>query len=226
MPRIVALGSWGRHGWSDSGDVAGGLGRGSGWGGSRVRLGPFWVLTCGGEMAGRHGRRSQVAAGVGAGAPASLRSGLGNRQWKDLLQCLGEMPERLDGRENMRAWELGIDSNHGADGGALVVVRERGSCPFIGGRARRFAQRQVIGTSAVWAQHGGLCARSTAATPLGRRHGRRGRPVRVRRVAQGERTGKAVRHGRVPPRMHRRALAGLSVRAQQSRGAVDVERRE
>jgi hypothetical protein len=43
------------------------------------------------------------------------------------------MPERLDDRENMRAWELDVDSNHGADGGALVVTHERGSCPFIGG---------------------------------------------------------------------------------------------
>jgi hypothetical protein len=141
------------------------------------------VLTCGREMARGHGRRSQAAAVAGAGAPASLRSGIGNKQRQDLLQCLGEMAEWLDGRENMRAWELGIDNNHGAGSGALVVAHERGSYPFIGGRARQFAQRQVVDLSAVWARHGDVCAWSTTATPLGGRHGRRGRPVRVRRVA-------------------------------------------
>jgi hypothetical protein len=51
-PRNVVLGGFGRRGSPDSGEVVGGLGRGSGWGGSRVRLGPIWVLTCGGEMTG------------------------------------------------------------------------------------------------------------------------------------------------------------------------------
>jgi hypothetical protein len=60
-------------------------------------------------------------------------------------------------------------------GGALVVTRERGAYYFICGRARRFAQRHFVDTSTAWARHGGVRARSTAATPLGgRRHGRLG----------------------------------------------------
>jgi hypothetical protein len=56
-PCNVALGGLGWRGWMNFGDLAGGLGWGSVWEGSRVRLGPFWVLTCGGEMVGGHGRR-------------------------------------------------------------------------------------------------------------------------------------------------------------------------
>jgi hypothetical protein len=71
-------------------------------------------------------------------------------------------------------------------GGALVVTQERGPCCFICGRARRFAQRQFVDTSATWARHGGVCARSTAATPLGgRRHGRLG--LAKARAARGAR---------------------------------------
>jgi hypothetical protein len=73
-------------------------------------------------MTGGHGRRSPVSAAAGAGAPASLRSGLDNKQRQDLQQCLGETPERLDNKENVWAWELGVDNNHSAGGGALVVA--------------------------------------------------------------------------------------------------------
>jgi hypothetical protein len=76
---------------------------GSAWGGSRVHEGLICVLTRGGKMTRGHGRRSQAVAAAGAGAPASRRTGPGNKQQQDLLQCLGETPERLDGRENVRA---------------------------------------------------------------------------------------------------------------------------
>jgi hypothetical protein len=40
----VVLGLRGRRSRPESGDLAGGLGRGSGWGGSRVHEGTVWVL--------------------------------------------------------------------------------------------------------------------------------------------------------------------------------------
>jgi hypothetical protein len=114
------------------------------------------VFTCGGEVAEGHGRRSQAAAAAGAVASASRRTGLGNKQQQDLLQCPGETPKRLDGRENLRAQELGVDNNHGAGGGALVVTRERGSCRFIGGRdaQRRWLGHQVVTRARHGVRHG------------------------------------------------------------------------
>jgi hypothetical protein len=90
------------------------------------------------------------------------------------------------------ARELAVDGNHGAGGGALMVTREREACCFIRGRARRFAQRHFTDTSAAWARHGGVRARSTAATTLG---GRRGRHCRtMARTARGV-SGMARRGG-------------------------------
>jgi hypothetical protein len=90
------------------------------------------------------------------------------------------------------ARELAVDGNHGAGGSALMVTREREACCFIRDRARRFAQRHFTDTSAAWARHGGVPARSTAATTLG---GRRSRHCRtMARTARGA-SGMARRGG-------------------------------
>jgi hypothetical protein len=68
-----------RRGRSQSSDLAGVPGRGSGWGGSRVRLGPIWVLTCDGETSGGRGRQSRAACAAGVQAAASLGVGLGKQ---------------------------------------------------------------------------------------------------------------------------------------------------
>jgi hypothetical protein len=58
--------------------------------------------------------------------------------------------------------------------------------PFYGRRGeRRCTQRQVVDTSAVWARHGGVHGRSTAATPLGER--RRSTQLARALVARGAR---------------------------------------
>jgi hypothetical protein len=78
-PRNAALGPRGRCGRLNSGELAGGLGRGSGWGGSRVHEGAICVLTCGGERTGGRARRKSAATAAGMVTPASLRSSLGNK---------------------------------------------------------------------------------------------------------------------------------------------------
>jgi hypothetical protein len=73
-----------------------------------------------------------------------------------------------------------------------MVMREREACCFIRDRARRFAQRHFTDTSATWARHGSVRARSTAATTLG---GRRSRHCRtMARTARGA-SGMARRGG-------------------------------
>jgi hypothetical protein len=69
----------------------------------------------------------------------------------------------------------------------MVVIQERGACYFICGRARRFAPRHFVDTSAAWARHGGVRAWSTAATLMGGRpHGRLGMAkARTTRGARG-----------------------------------------
>jgi hypothetical protein len=67
----VALGPKGRRGSPDSGELAGGLGRGSGWGGSRVHEGSICVLTRGGERTGGRAHGRPAAATAGSSAPAN-----------------------------------------------------------------------------------------------------------------------------------------------------------
>jgi hypothetical protein len=81
----------GRRGQLDSGDLAGGLGRGSSWGGSRGHKGAICVLTRSGERAGGHGRRSPVAAAARAVAPANRWSGLDNKRLEGLQGVLVEV---------------------------------------------------------------------------------------------------------------------------------------
>jgi hypothetical protein len=79
-PRNAALGPWGRRGRPKSGDLAGGLGRGRGWEGSRSRTGPVWVLTHGGNSAGGRARRRPAAAAAGGSCSGELRLGLSNKR--------------------------------------------------------------------------------------------------------------------------------------------------
>jgi hypothetical protein len=81
------------------------------------------------------------------------------------------------------------------------------------------------GTFAAWGTTWQCTERSTVATPLGGRRGRRDRPMLARRVGQGDMAGMAVRRGRVPLRMDQRALAGLGMRAQRRHGADATRRR-
>jgi hypothetical protein len=162
-PCNVALGGLGRRGWKNYGDLAGGLGRGSVWEGSRVRLWPFWVLTCCGEMVGGHRRRDQAAAAAGAVAPAKMWPGLGNKRRQDNLKGLGKTPEWLDGWEKERAQVLGVQGSHGA----VAAVRQ-GAMRAGGDRPTLYRQaRQWWGVS--------LCA------PRLRGHGMGGGLATVRR---------------------------------------------
>jgi hypothetical protein len=79
----------GRRGWQDSGELTGGLGRESGWGGSRVHEGSIWALTCGREMAGGPGRWGQAVAAATALIPAYRRLGLGNKPGRGLYYVPG-----------------------------------------------------------------------------------------------------------------------------------------
>jgi hypothetical protein len=83
-------GARGRRGQPDSGDLAGGLGRGSSWGRSRSCGEPTWVLTHGGEATDGQVWRRPAAAAVGSSALASRRLGVANkRAWK-LCWCKRE----------------------------------------------------------------------------------------------------------------------------------------
>jgi hypothetical protein len=77
-------GARGRHGRPDSGEVAGGLGRGSSWRGSRGHKGAICVLTRDGERAGGRARRRPAAAAAGVITPASRRLGMANKRGWDL----------------------------------------------------------------------------------------------------------------------------------------------
>jgi hypothetical protein len=83
--RNVALGPWGRRGWLKFGSLAGGLGRGRGWGGSRVREGPACVRFRGGTAAGEQHGRDRAAVATGVFAPATLRCTPSN-VWEGELQ--------------------------------------------------------------------------------------------------------------------------------------------
>jgi hypothetical protein len=89
QPCNVVLGPRGRRGRLDSGDLAGGLGRGSCWGGSRFHGSLVWVLTCSGDKTGGRARRKPAAATAGMVTPASLRSSLSNKRVCKLQRVLG-----------------------------------------------------------------------------------------------------------------------------------------
>jgi hypothetical protein len=83
-------GARGRRGRPDSGDLAGGLGRGSSWGGSSSCGEPTWVLTHGGEVTGGRVWRRPAAAAAGSSAPASLQLGVANKWAGELCRCTRE----------------------------------------------------------------------------------------------------------------------------------------
>jgi hypothetical protein len=97
-----------RRGRPESVELAGGLCRGSGWGGSRVHEGSIWALTSGGKVAGGHGRRGQAAATAGAVAPVRMWPGLGSNRRQARLQGLGKTLAWLNGWEKERTRELGV----------------------------------------------------------------------------------------------------------------------
>jgi hypothetical protein len=150
-------------------------------------------------------------AAAGNFAPARVRSDPGNKR-----------PGQLQWRERKGYWGS-IGDSTSREGELVVQLQWQGGGSYARpGRAfygrrgeRRFAQHQVIDTSAVWAWHGGAHGRSTAATPLGGRwHGQR--DVTCARVARGAR-GEGQEGGSaraVPQRAVQRTVAGLSVRAQ------------
>jgi hypothetical protein len=101
-------GPWGL-GWRgspDSGDLAGGLGRGSSWGGSRSFGEPTWVLTHGGEATGGWVWRRPAAADAGSSAPTSWQLGPGNKQRGKLWGVLGEVGASRDGGAS--GWSQGF----------------------------------------------------------------------------------------------------------------------
>jgi hypothetical protein len=101
----VVLESWGRRGRSKSGDLVVVLGRGSGWGGSRVHLGPIWVLVWGGKMTGDRVRRRSVAEAV---SPTRLRLGRGNQQPGELNWCRRKDAGSSRGDSTSREGELAM----------------------------------------------------------------------------------------------------------------------
>jgi hypothetical protein len=102
----VVLGPRGRRGRPESDDLAGGLGRGSGWGGSRVHEGSVWVPTCGREATSHHGRRSRAAGVAGSSTPASWQPSLGNKWPGQLRWILTKVPRALGSWETERAQEF------------------------------------------------------------------------------------------------------------------------
>jgi hypothetical protein len=179
----VVPGPRGQRGRSDSGELAGGLGRGSGWEGSRVHEGSIWALTCGGEMAGGPGRRGQAAAAAAALIPANRQLGLGNKPGRGLYYVLGTTLVGT-GRLGKRTVKE-FDAN--SHGGAVVLASAHCTRPASftlkyalmpwGGchdQCARQPQESRYGPVWMW-----LCARRTAATRLVGWRGDRGRVARA-----------------------------------------------
>jgi hypothetical protein len=186
-----------------------------------------------GEVAGKEVgfTLARLVTGVSAEmSPASFRRGAGRRRPRaaPMPVMLGRRrmfrgPARFTGYQGRSGGGCAVVESCGRrssvcaqrwrGGGALMVTRERGACGFIRGRARRFAQHHFTDTYAAWARHGGVRARSTAATPLGgRRTVGSACPRRALRVAQGEWGRKGGAAPGVPRRADRRAKAGLGRR--------------
>jgi hypothetical protein len=119
-----SLGQEGWHGRPESGELAGGLGRGSGWGGSRVHGGSIWVLTCGGERTGRRARRKPAASVTGGVTPASWQLGPGNKRKEKLRGVLGEVRAAPTGGESGRSKGFTVGTK-GDDNGGLVALCTR-----------------------------------------------------------------------------------------------------
>jgi hypothetical protein len=81
----------GGHGWTKSGELLTGEGRGSGWGGSRSRKESICVRTRGGERAGGWARRMPAATASRGLAPASRRPGLDSKRVWELQSVLGKV---------------------------------------------------------------------------------------------------------------------------------------
>jgi hypothetical protein len=119
-------GPTGRRGRPESGELAGGLCRGSYWGGFRVHEGSTWALNCGGKVVGGHGRHGQAATAVGAVAPARMWQGLGSNRRQARLQGLGRMLAWLNGLEKEQTRELGVRGTHGVEVAARQERNARG----------------------------------------------------------------------------------------------------
>jgi hypothetical protein len=177
----VALGSRERRGRSDSGELAGDLGRGNGWGGSRVHEGSIWLLTRSRERTGRRAWRKPVAGAAGSSAPTNWQLSLANKREGELRGILGRVGAACIGSESGRsqgftvgtkaatkaAWWLGASGN--ARGGELDSFYRR-SCLGEGVTVWRKGGARHDGQ---WQPRGGV--------------------ARVRRRAQGRRRSTAVR---------------------------------
>jgi hypothetical protein len=86
----VVPGTKGRRGWPKSGNLAGGLGRGRVWEGSRSRVRPIRVLVWGRRTTGEQAQRRPATVAVGAVAPVKIGAGQGNSQRCELQDVLGE----------------------------------------------------------------------------------------------------------------------------------------
>jgi hypothetical protein len=121
QPCNVVLGPRGRRGRPDSDDLAGGLGQGSGWGGSRSCGEPTWVLTHGGEATGGRVWRRPAMAAAGSSAPASWWLGLSNKRKGELLGILGQAGAKRVGGASVRRVELAVQLHR--RGGSSAVAR-------------------------------------------------------------------------------------------------------
>jgi hypothetical protein len=177
----VVQGQGERRGRPDSGDLAGGLGWGSSWGGSRSCGEPTWVLTHGGEATGG-GRRWELCSGV----PAARR---GQQAGVEALLV-------QEGGGSVTCWrckrpEGGVHREHRGDGkGGLVALRSL---------ARRTVMSFYSRSSSRW---GKLLAHQGERRQYRARHGPWGgsdvrghRPSTVSRPLVGRRGGDA-RHAR------------------------------
>jgi hypothetical protein len=162
----VVQGQGGRRGRQDSGDLAGGLGRGSSWGGPRGHKGAICVLTRGGERAGGWARRRPAAAAAGVITPASRRLGVANKRGWDLCWCKGEAGAARVSVASVRRVEFTVAAPMADDGARLGVRRQRAglasSTAYIGTRAlergSRYGTRAVRGATANGSLGAARCA--------------------------------------------------------------------
>jgi hypothetical protein len=100
--------------WLEFGGLAGGLGRGRGWGGSRVREGPACGRFRGGTAAGERRGGDWAAVAAGGLAPATLRCAPGNVWEGELQWVLVRRPRGVVGWETEWTRELRVNVHGGA----------------------------------------------------------------------------------------------------------------